>query len=97
MSSNYLEKIIYLSQEDYETLLSNNGTGTVTKNGRTLTGINPNYIYITDETDISTITGLQEALNNVTLPHKLTFGAGGVYQYDGSADVTVPVYTGGIY
>lgn len=26
--------------------------------------------------------------------HKLTFGAGEVYQYDGSADVTVPVYTG---
>ena len=34
--------------------------------------------------------------NELTLPHKLTFGAGGVYQYDGSADVTVPVYTGGI-
>lgn len=76
--SNYLEKIIYLSQEDYTTLL---GGGTVTKNNRTLTGIDPNYIYIT---------------NNITLPHKLTFGAGGVYQYDGSADVTVPVYTGGI-
>lgn len=26
--------------------------------------------------------------------HKLTFGAGGAYVYDGSADVTVPVYTG---
>ena len=26
--------------------------------------------------------------------HKLTFGNGGVYQYDGSEDVTVPVYTG---
>ena len=26
--------------------------------------------------------------------HKLTFGSGAVYQYDGSADVTVPVYTG---
>lgn len=26
--------------------------------------------------------------------HKLTFGAGETYQYDGSADVTVPVYTG---
>lgn len=26
--------------------------------------------------------------------HKLTFGAGQTYQYDGSADVTVPVYTG---
>lgn len=26
--------------------------------------------------------------------HKLTFGAGKVYEYDGSEDVTVPVYTG---
>lgn len=26
--------------------------------------------------------------------HKLTFGMGEVYQYDGSTDVTVPVYTG---
>lgn len=26
--------------------------------------------------------------------HTLTFGAGEIYQYDGSADVTVPVYTG---
>jgi hypothetical protein len=26
--------------------------------------------------------------------HKLIFGAGQNYQYDGSADVTVPVYTG---
>ena len=26
--------------------------------------------------------------------HKLTFGAGGIYEFDGSADVTVPVYTG---
>ena len=33
---------------------------------------------------------------DVVLPHKLTFGAGGAYVYDGSADVTVPVYTGGI-
>ena len=30
----------------------------------------------------------------MSMPHKLTFGAGGVYEYDGSADVTVPVYTG---
>lgn len=91
--SNFLEKVIYLSQADYETLL---GGGTITRNGRTLTGLNPNYIYITDETDMSTITGLEEALANVVLPHKLTFGAGGTFVYDGSADVTVPVYTGGI-
>lgn len=62
MSSNYLEKIIYLSQEDYDTLL---GGGTVTKNGRTLSGINPNYIYVTDETNISNITGLTELLSEL--------------------------------
>lgn len=32
--------------------------------------------------------------NELILPHKLTFGSGGIYVYDGSADVTVPVYTG---
>ena len=37
-----------------------------------------------------------EKLGNITLAHTLTFGAGGVYQFDGSADVTVPVYTGGV-
>lgn len=91
--SNYLQKIIYLSQSDYETLV---GGGSVTHGGQTLTGINSNYIYITDETPISAIEGLQDALSNVTLAHKLTFGAGGTYVFDGSADVTVPVYTGGI-
>lgn len=35
-----------------------------------------------------------EKLGEIQLSHTLTFGAGGVYQYDGSADVTVPVYTG---
>ena len=36
-------------------------------------------------------------VNNITakrVEHKLIFGADGAYQYDGSADVTVPVYTG---
>ena len=33
--------------------------------------------------------------NEMVLPHKLIFGSGGIYEYDGSADVTVPVYTGG--
>lgn len=92
--NNYLQRIIKLSQADYETLA--NG-GSVTHNGLTLTGIDPKYIYITDETDMSSISGLQEALSNVTLPHKLTFGAGEAYVFDGSADVTVPVYTGTVY
>lgn len=47
--------------------------------------------------DAETISGID--INNIIakkVQHKLTFGAGGIYQYDGSADVTVPVYTGGI-
>lgn len=76
--SNYLQKIIYLSQSDYE-ILANGGS--ITYGNRTLQGLEPDYIYITD---------------NVILPHKLTFGAGGAFVYDGSEDVTVPVYTGSI-
>ena len=40
------------------------------------------------------VLGEKLASNEMVLPHKLTFGAGGLYEYDGSADVTVPVYTG---
>lgn len=40
------------------------------------------------------VMGEKLASNEMVLPHKLTFGAGGLYKYDGSADVTVPVYTG---
>lgn len=35
-----------------------------------------------------------EKLGEIKLSHKLTFGADQAYVYDGSADVTVPVYTG---
>ena len=35
--------------------------------------------------------------DNITLKHKLTFGAGEADIFDGSADVTVPVYTGTVY
>lgn len=57
----------------------------------------PNGItYIIKDTDAVRTSDFQTAMNNVTLPHKLTFGAGGAYEFDGSADVTVPVYTGGI-
>lgn len=42
------------------------------------------------------VLGEKLSSGEISMPHKLTFGAGGVYQYDGSADVTVPVYTGGI-
>ena len=47
--------------------------------------------------DADTIGGV--SVTNITAKqtsHKLTFGAGGTYQFDGSADVTVPVYTGEI-
>lgn len=39
-------------------------------------------------------TNISQIINNGKLIHKLTFGAGGVYVYDGSQDVTVPVFTG---
>lgn len=50
-----------------------------------------NLVYINNKWCI-----LGEKLSNseMILPHKLTFGAGQTYVYDGSADVTVPVYTG---
>lgn len=35
-----------------------------------------------------------EKLGEIKLSHALTFGADQAYIYDGSADVTVPVYTG---
>lgn len=56
-----------------------------------------NYIYnlIYDGT-VWHIIGEKLDKSEMILSHKLTFGAGGVYQFDGSADVTVPVYTGGI-
>ena len=43
------------------------------------------------------VLGEKLSSGEMSMPHKLTFGAGGIYQYDGSADVTVPVYTGGVY
>jgi hypothetical protein len=33
-------------------------------------------------------------VSSIPTLHKLTFGAGGEYVYDGSKDVTVPVYDG---
>ena len=71
-----LQKIIYLSAAEYQTLLDE---GSITKNGRTIT-YNDNDLYITPDTGV--------------LSHKLTFGAGQQYVFDGSEDVTVPVYDG---
>lgn len=46
-------------------------------------------------TTYATKTELQEA-STKPLGHKLIFGAGQTFIYDGSEDVTVPVYTGSI-
>ena len=43
--SEYLQKIVYLSQSDYATLA---GGGSVTRNGTTLTGINDDYRDVSD-------------------------------------------------
>lgn len=53
--------------------------GTLTKGGRTIT-YNENDLYVTPE--------------DGRLEHTLTFGAGQQYVFDGSEDVTVPVYLG---
>lgn len=54
------------------------------------------YIYnLVYDGNIWHVIGQNLADGEMVLPHKLTFGAGGIYEYDGSADVTVPVYTGG--
>ena len=45
--------------------------------------------------DAGTINGVD--INHLVaerVSHKLTFGNGEIYQFDGSEDVTVPVYTG---
>lgn len=45
--------------------------------------------------DAGTLNGV--SVDNIVakqVGHKLTFGNGGVFEYDGSADVTVPVYGG---
>ena len=73
--SDYLGKVVYLSEAEYNTLVTN---GTITKNNVTVT-YSQNDLYITPE-----------------VRHTLTFG-NGTYVYDGSADVTVPVYTGNTY
>lgn len=40
------------------------------------------------------VVGEKLADNEMVLPHKLTFGSSQNYIYDGSQDITVPVYTG---
>ena len=53
------------------------------------------YVYnLVYDGNIWHVTGTRHSNNEMVLPHKLTFGSDGTYEYDGSADVTVPVYGG---
>lgn len=52
-----------------------------------------NFVY---DGSVWHVVGEKLSPNEMVLPHKLTFGADRVYEYDGSADVTVPVYGGTI-
>ena len=53
------------------------------------------YIYnLVYDGNIWHVLGARLSSNEMILPHKLTFGADQNYEYDGSADITVPVYTG---
>ena len=78
------ELIIYSTDNTYSFCRLKVGDGLTTV---------PNLPFI----DAGTLGGID--IDNIVAKqtaHKLTFGAGGVYQFDGSADVTVPVYTGTI-
>ena len=53
------------------------------------------YIYnLVYDGNIWHVLGEKLSNNEMVLPHNLTFGAGGTYVYNGSQDVTVPVFTG---
>lgn len=45
-------------------------------------------------TAVTTVTAIPSASVADRVAHTLTFGANGEFSYDGSADITVPVYTG---
>ena len=78
--SEYLQKVIYLTQGDYNTLASGteNSPQSITKNGITLTNLNDNYLYVTDgkisDVDINGVisvshggTGVDSLLNGQVL------------------------------
>lgn len=131
--SEYLNKIVYLTEAQAQTLFNN---GSITSGDKTIS-YNPNDLYITPENNIitkstsewdeendfipdygtiviytnsnnkpagikigdgiNTIEDLPfiEAGSATKVNHTLTFG-NGTYVYDGSADVTIPIYTGTI-
>lgn len=77
------------------------GTGTTTGTRIALNAWGAQKAYADENGDRITNTYVKTIdLDNLTvgtadkLSHTLTFGADGFYQFDGSADVTVPVYTG---
>ncbi len=57
----------------------------------TITLPNGETYYLKDSELTSAIS---QVIQNGKFNHKLTFGAGETYVYDGSQDITVPVYTG---
>ena len=80
------------------TLSINNGNakaiyyqGAAIENGILKQGHLYNLVY---DGNVWHVIGEKLSPNEMVLPHKLTFGAGQAYTYDGSADVIVPVYTG---
>lgn len=87
--------------------VTNNANATLSVNGGTAKSIyykneaitenvlKKDYIYnFVYDGIVWHVVGEKLASSEIVLPHKLIFGAGGVYEFDGSADVTVPVYTG---
>ena len=60
------------------------------------TNISVQQTYNSTSTDPISGAGVKDAIDHIRLPHSITFGAGGAYTYDGSADVVVPVYDGTI-
>ena len=77
-----LRRVVYLSNEDYETLMNSQTTPkSITKNGKTII-YDDNDLYITPGGEAD------------KLKHTLTFGANQNYVFDGTQDVVVPVFTG---
>ena len=79
------------------------GTGTTTGTRMALNSWGAQKAYADENGDrILTTYVKTDDLGNLTtgtadkVAHSLTFGAGGAFVFDGSQDVTVPVYTGSI-
>lgn len=101
-SQNWTTRNPILSEGEYgfetDTLLLKIGDGTLDWiHLPYLNKLDPSYFTQNED---GTVTFNEEFINDVLTPktfHKLTFGANGAYEFDGSQDVTVPVYTGGVF